>query len=158
MNSSLFSLTYRELMQWLFEGKLKSLSQVQKGLNSKWRDLKETEEWKFFNNPVKDENWILLKKSKNRTFEQKGPYSTEQISFFLQMGFCSSKDFIWKKGFTKWKRLSLVSDFSTSPADTIEDLLIQRNRTYKKRSAKTIRYILSGFPGNWSVFSKSHLK
>lgn len=156
MDSSLFVLSYREFVQWFFEEKLKSSCQVQRGLNSNWQSLDQTKEWKFFyKGDAKSSPWILLKKYKDRSFQQKGPYSKKQICFFLQEGLCSSKDFVWKKGFTKWRRLSLVSDFSTSPADTIEDLLIHQKRVYKNRPAKTVRYLPSDSIKEWSIFHKS---
>ena len=156
MDSSLFVLNYGEFIQWLFDEKLNSSCQVQRGLNGDWENLDQTEEWRFFyKGDTESSHWILLKKCKDQSFRKKGPYSKKQICFFLQEGLCSSKDFVWKKGFTKWQRLSLVSDFSTAPADTIEDLLIHQNRVYKNRPAKTIRYLPSDSIKEWSVFQKS---
>ena len=156
MDSSLFVLSYREFIQWLFDEKLKSSCQVQKGLGGDWQNLDQTKEGKFFHKDgTENGQWVLLKKCKGSSFRQKGPYSKKQICFFLKEGLCSSRDFIWKKGFTKWRRLSLVSDFSTSPADTIEDLLIHQNRVYKDRPAKTVRYLPSDSIKEWSGFQKS---
>lgn len=131
-NNTLFKLTSKELMQWIFNEKLTSLTQIQKSTKQHWQNLEDMPEWNFFNNPnIKNKKWIMLKKDSQLKFKKKGPYSTNQICQFLVMGLCFSWDFVWTKNFKEWKRISLVSDFSTHPAHTIEDAITQQNRLYK---------------------------
>jgi len=142
---SLFILTQVELMHWIFCEKIPHGALVQKDLGGKWQKLSEISEWIFFHSPGQDKVWMLLKKihidKESKTiFKQKGPYSTEQISLFLELGICSSKDFIWKEGFLEWRRLSLVPEFVTHPIDTIEDALTLQMRKYQFNKPKIIRY------------------
>ena len=144
VGNDLFTLTYSELMQWLFDGKLKPTAYMQKGHKNTWQKISESEEWNFFYGNG-DGMWVILKKQvEKNSFRQKGPYSEEQISFFLKIGLCSARDFIWKEGFEKWQRISLIPEFCTHPADTIRDILIQQGRKYKAGRARMIRYSPSG--------------
>lgn len=155
--SSLFTLTRQELMQGLFDGKLKPSVHIQKGLKGVWRKLRKTPEWNLFYGPCKDpKNWILLKRwEEGRSFRQKGPYSTTQIQRFLEMGVCTGKDFIWRNGFKEWKRISLISEFLSHPANTIEDILDIQNRKYTKKQARIVRYFPSRTLLDWSELQKN---
>ena len=157
MESSLFALTQQKLMQWLFDGRLKSSASVQKGLKGVWQKLSDTPEWNlFYGGCNEDKDWILLKKKdKEKAFRQKGPYSTKQICRFLEMGLCSAKDFIWKAGFKEWKRISLISGFPTHPTDTIEDILTQQSRKYTPKKARILRYSPSESLLDWSELQKA---
>ena len=144
MDDSLFVLTQKELMQWIFDEKLKPSAYIQRGHKDNWKKISDTNEWSFFYNS-ENSKWIVLKKqSEKNSFRQKGPYSTEQVCFFLRIGCCSAQDFIWREGFKKWNKISLVSEFCTHPADTIRDILIQQIRKYKTGRARIVRYSPSG--------------
>ena len=152
MNNRLFVLTHKELMEWLFNEKLKPKAYMRKSDQSAWQKVSESKEWKCFYGNEEGE-WVILKKQgKEHPFRQKGPYTKEQVCFFLQMGLCSSKDFIWKEGFKSWHRISLVPEFCTHPADTIRDILIQQNRRYKAGRARMVRYSPSGNTQNYPDF------
>ena len=156
MNRSLFILTETELLQWIFDGKLEPEAQIQKGFKEGWRLLCESPEWKLFHEARQDKKWVLLqKKGKTGVFKQKGPYSTAQIRFFLKKGLCYSSNFIWKKGFQEWKRISIISDFSTSPLNTIEDILTHQSRKYKNQKVKIVRYTPSRPSFDWQELQKS---
>ncbi len=158
MDNSLFALNEKELLQWIFDEKLSPTAQVQKGHKKAWNKLSETSEWKlFYDYSYAEKNWILLKRpGKTKSpFKQKGPYKTSQIVFFLKTGLCSDRDFVWKKNFREWKRISLVSDFSTHPAHTVEDLLTQQNRKYKTQKARMVRYSPSAPSLDWFELQKA---
>ena len=156
-DSSLFPLTRQELIQQLFDGKLKSSASIQKGLNGAWQKLSETPEWNlFYGSYDKPKNWILLKRrGEKQSFKQKGPYSTTQIRRFLEIGVCESWDFVWRKGFKEWKRISLISDFDCHPSDTIGDILTQQNRRYTAKQARIVRYSPSKIFLDWSELQKN---
>lgn len=157
MESSLFALAQQELMQWLFDERLKSSASIQRGSKGVWQKLDDTPEWNLFYGACnEDKDWVLLRKSdKKKPFKQKGPYSTRQICRFLEMGLCSAQDFIWRAGFKEWKRISLISDFFTHPADTIEDILTQQGRKYTAKKARILRYSPSGSFLDWSEFQNT---
>ena len=157
MDSSLFSLTRQELIQQLFDGELEPSASIQKGLGGAWRKLNETPEWSLFYGYCGElKNWILLKRqSEKQSFRQKGPYSTTQIRRFLETGVCESGDFVWKKGFKEWKRISLISDFDSHPSDTIGDILTQQNRRYTAKQARIVRYSPSKTFLDWSELQKN---
>ena len=155
---SLFILTETELLNSIFNESLKPEVQIQKSPGGNWKKLNESSEWKlFYSDDSTEKDWILLKKQdKSPYFRQKGPYSTKQIRFFLKKGLCDACGFIWKHGFTEWKRISLVAEFSTSPARTIEDLLTGQSRKYKNQKLKMVRYSPSApAPLDWSELQKS---
>ena len=156
MDTSLFVLTQEELMQWIFDEKLKPSAKIQKAEERDWQNLSETPEWNlFYGSENEEKDWILLKKSsEKKSFRQKGPYSTRQVCRFLEMGLCFSWDFIWTKGFKEWKRISLVSELSTHPGHTIEDILTQQNRQYKDKKAKMVRYSPSRSFLDWFELKK----
>ena len=142
MNSSLFILTKTELLQWIFAEKIHPEARIQKGFTSQWEKVSDTSEWQlFYSDSGLNKDWvILLKREGDRSFRQKGVYSTEQVRFFLKEGLCSPKDFIWKKDFKEWRRISVVLPFSTHPMGTIEDILAWQMRKYKLQKPKIIRY------------------
>ena len=156
MGTSLFVLTRKELLRWIFEEKLHPSVQIQIGHQGKWQRLSNTSEWSlFYNDNNINKDWILLKKQDEfPSFKQKGVYSTKQICFFLREGLCSSRDFIWKRGFREWKRISLVTDFSTHPIHTMEDLLARQIRKYKPQKARIVRYSPSGPTLDWFELKK----
>ncbi len=155
--SSLFILTEKELLSGIFNEILKPGARIQKGRGGEWKKLNESPEWKlFYSDDNTNKDWILLKKQgKSPYFRQKGPYSTGQIRFFLKTGLCDACGFIWKKGFTEWKRISLVADFSTSPARTIEDLLTGQSRKYKNQRVRMVRYSPSAVAPGRAELQKS---
>ncbi len=156
-DSSLFPLTRQELIQKLFDGKLKPSVNIQKGLSGAWKKLNETPEWSlFYGSCDKPKHWILLKRQGERqSFRQKGPYSTMQIRRFLEIGVCESRDFVWKKGFKEWKRISLISNFDSHPSDTIGDILAQQNRRYTTKQARVVRYSPSKTFLDWSELQRN---
>ena len=154
IGKSFFVVTERELYRHIFDGKITADAQIQKGPKGRPCRLRDTAEWRRFCQPDggKDEatsacakkEWVLLtKRPKSGGFQQKGPYSAQQIAFFMREGLCSAKDFIWKKGFTEWKRISLVPGFCAHPAHFIEDVLTQQTRKYRPGAegrARMVRY------------------
>ncbi|MDE0119605.1 MAG: hypothetical protein OXM55_06325 [Bdellovibrionales bacterium] len=141
-NSSLFILTRKELLKWIFDEKCHPETCIQKGFEGQWQKACDTSEWRLFYDDNTNKDWVILIKRDggDRSFKQKGMYSTEQVRFFLKEGLCSPKDFIWKKGFREWRRISLVLKFSTHPMHTIEDILAWQMRKYKLQKPKIIRY------------------
>ncbi len=96
----------------------------------------------------------LKGEGKKYKFQQKGPYSTRQISFFLKEGLCSDRDFVWKEPFKEWKKISLIKEFFTHPGQTIKDILMQEDRKYKPKRIKMIRYSPSQPPLDWTELQK----
>ncbi len=155
-NSSLFILTKKKLLQWIFDEKLLPETCIQKGFEGKWQKACDTPEWQlFYSNSDTNKDWVLLiKREGDRSFKQKGVYSTEQVRFFLKEGLCSPKDFIWKKGFKEWRRISLELKFSTHPMNTMEDILAWQMRKYKSQKPKIIRYSPSNPALDWFELSE----
>jgi hypothetical protein len=58
-----------------------------------------------------EKQWIVLKKVAGEPPRQEGPYSAREIFEFLQSSQLSSKDFLWKKGFSQWVELSKTDVF-----------------------------------------------
>ena len=69
-------------------------------------------------------SWTLLKKYKGN-FIQTGSYSREGIQSLLKKGFLSDQDFVWREGFSSWKRISLCSEFHTRLEGALEDFMDQ---------------------------------
>ena len=94
---------------------------------------------------IKNDLWFLLKRV-NKTqsvFNRVGPFSTNQLRQFLKLGECSPTDFVWKKGFKQWKRMSLLSEFPCAPFQTLVDTLAVESRNYKPKRAKIVYVPLS---------------
>ena len=158
MDSILFVLTRKDFLRWMFEEKLHPSAQIQIGPQGKWQTLMDTAEWAlFYNHSSINTGWSLLSKQGGNppAFKQKGVYSTKQICFFLREGLCSSRDFIWKKGFKEWKRISLVTDFSTHPIHTMGDILARQMQKYKPQKAQIVRYSPSGTTPDWFELKKT---
>lgn len=147
----LFTLTTNELMKWLFDGKLQPFTQIQKSTQQNWQNLKDTPEGQLFYNSDKNKTWIILQKNAQKQIIQKGPYNTNQIHKFLELGLCFSWDFIGTKTFKNWKRISVVPHFLTHPAHTIEEILYQQNKLYKvPQKSQSIKYDPSKGAIKWS--------
>ena len=116
--------------------------------------------------------WILLRKKRSKElsvasekqrsdkkashpFQQKGPYSTQEIREFLKTGLCSSRDFVWTEGFKEWKRISLISSFPSHPRETIEDTLTYQQQKNTSQELKILRYSPIPTSLDWSELSKS---
>ncbi len=185
IGEKVFILTRSELFLRIFDEVLGQTTKIQRAGESVWRSLNETAEWNLICGFEKDKKiWTLLLpvgrklacfqnylpvkkkqpvpefsnqiiKQKKYVFKQKGPYSTKQISFFLKMGICSDRDFIWREPFKKWKKISLVSEFSTNPAQTIKDILTQQHRKYISKRVKMIRYSPSQPALDWLELQKT---
>ena len=92
---------------------------------------------------IPDELVWILKKEENNSWKPTGPYYGKELIGFLQSGFCSDKDFIWKPGFKEWKRISLVKGLSAHPGHVMEDILIQQGRKYQVQRPRNVRYLPS---------------
>lgn len=185
IGGKVFILTRSELFLMIFDEVLDQTTKIQIADEPVFRNLNETIEWNLMYGFEKDRKiWVLLIqpgrklvhfqkylspekketkseflkrkiKEKKYVFKQKGPYSTKQIAFFLKTGLCSDRDFIWREPFKNWKKISLVSEFSTHPAQTIKDILTQQNRKYIPKKIKMIRYSPSLPSLDWFELQKT---
>ena len=59
---------------------------------------------------TENQEWVILVKIRTETetkFVQQGPFSTDEIKEKIQDGQYRYNDFVWKKGFEKWKRIRI---------------------------------------------------
>jgi hypothetical protein len=68
--------------------------------------------------PMKRRIWYVLKQNNNY-----GPFSKTELIQMLQGKTLHEFDFIWHNGMLAWKRLSEVSDFSTSEVQAVFELI-----------------------------------
>jgi len=109
----------KQILQFLFRDWVSAETDLLKSRT--WKKL--SEYFDLFSSDVKS-SWTLLKKYKG-SFIQTGPYSQQGIQTLLKQGFLSDQDFVWKEGFSSWKRISLCSEFHTRIAGALEDFMDQ---------------------------------
>lgn len=103
----------------------------------KWKPIYAKTPFQIFFSKNNKEKWILLKKHKNQ-FLQSGNYSTQGLQILLSLGLISDQDFVWKKNFSSWKRISICHDFHTRPDGTFEDLMDRTAMNYKKFTKENV--------------------
>ncbi|MDE0151229.1 MAG: DUF4339 domain-containing protein [Bdellovibrionales bacterium] len=109
----------KRILQFLFRGWVSADTKLLK--SNTWKSL--SEYFDLFSEDVKS-SWTLLKKYKG-DFIQTGPYSQKGIQTLLKQGFLSDQDFVWREGFSSWKRISLCSEFHTRIEGALEDFMDQ---------------------------------
>ena len=109
----------KQILQFLFRKQVTADTELLK--SNKWRKL--SIYFDLFSEDVKS-SWTLLKKYKG-DFVQTGPYSQKGIQSLLKKGFLSDQDFVWREGFSSWKRISLCSEFHTRVEGALEDFMDQ---------------------------------
>ena len=120
----------KQMLQFLFSNWVSAETELLK--SNTWKKL--SEYFDLFSTDTKS-SWTLLKKYKG-DFIQTGPYSQQGIQTLLKQGFLSDQDFVWKEGFSSWKRISLCSEFHTRIEGTLEDFMDQE--FLKSNSAPTV--------------------
>ena len=127
----------KQILQFLFRSRVSADTELLKA--GQWKKLSV-----YFDlfSPAGSSGWTLLKKYKEN-FVQSGPYSQKGIQTLLKQGFLSDQDFVWREGFSSWKRISVCSDFHTRMEGALEDFMDQellKNRPtpkcliYKRKS------------------------
>lgn len=64
--------------------------------------------------PPVDESWVLLKRTLHGSaskFDQKGPFSKDQVLRQLKENQIQMTDYAWKQGFTSWVKLKDLNEF-----------------------------------------------
>ncbi len=123
----------KQVLQFLFRNWVDANTELLK--SNKWKKL--STYFGLFSEDVKC-SWTLLKRHKG-DFVQTGPYSREGIQTLLRKGFLSDQDFVWKEGFSSWKRISLCSEFHTRIEGALEDFMDQEFLK-SKASPETLVY------------------
>lgn len=69
-----------------------------------------------------DRPWVCLQRKSPDGFEfgTSGPFSTEDIRLNLQEGLISYSDFVWRDGFSEWRRIGSLEDFNRRLAEQRE--------------------------------------
>lgn len=85
----------------------------------KWKPLAEFDEFRsalaaLDAKKVVDQWIVLLRKSKEegRGFNQKGPYSTEEVRAMIQKGLVRYTDYVWKQGMKEWYKIANIDVFN----------------------------------------------
>lgn len=109
----------KQILQFLFRNQVSADTQLLKA--GQWKKL--SVYFDLFSESA-GSGWTLLKKYKE-DFVRSGPYSQKGIQTLLKQGFLSDQDFVWREGFSSWKRISVCSDFHTRVEGALEDFMDQ---------------------------------
>jgi hypothetical protein len=116
------------LLDALRTGTLSLIDLVFRTGDDHWRTLGEVEEFRtaFERKPLPppeaerapsvDAIWVILQGTelngdKKTRFEQRGPFSTEQVLQMLAAGQLTFKDYAWREGYQRWARVGNVREF-----------------------------------------------
>lgn len=83
-----------------------------------WTVVSEHQEFKEFSEKKEDlevleEKWVLLHLS-DEGQKQLGPYTTAELLNMVYLGDADYSDFVWKQGFSEWKRMGSLDCFIPS--------------------------------------------
>ena len=124
----------KKILQFLFRGWVFADTKLLKA--GTWKNLSEYFDL-FSQDP--SSSWTLLKKYKEN-FIQTGPYAQKALQTLLRKGFLSDQDFVWREGFSSWKRISLCSEFHTRVEGALEDFMDQEFLKTKPSQSQVLVY------------------
>ena len=156
-NKSLKSYDLNQILQLVLQGQIDIHQECQvysKNSRSKGCPIYQVKDFHHFFSIQKDiESWVLLKKYKKK-FIQSGPYLKKGLQIMLKRGLISDQDFVWKKGFPSWERLSLCSDFHTRLDASLEDLMDQLAERYIPPAQPQTEYYKHPIYPDWSKWRR----
>lgn len=109
-----------EMKSRIREGRIRMFDLVYREGDSGWqmaiehRDLRAD----FKSAPVKslaERPWVVLRRKSEESldFETSGPFGVEDIRRSLKEGSISYSDYVWRDGFSEWRRIGSLKDFNT---------------------------------------------
>jgi hypothetical protein len=125
--NTLGPITLDEMKNRVREGRIRLFDLVYREGEPGWRMALEHPDLRgeFKTSTVKtlvDRPWVCLQRKSETGFEfgTSGPFSTDDIRLSLQEGLISYSDYVWRDGFSEWKRIGSLEDFNRRLAESRE--------------------------------------
>jgi hypothetical protein len=117
--STLGPITLDQIKSRVREGRIRLFDLVYREGEPGWRMALEHPDLRneFKTSTVKtlvDRPWVCLQRKSEAGFEfgTSGPFSTDDIRLMIQEGLISYSDYVWRDGFSEWRRIGSLEDFN----------------------------------------------
>lgn len=111
--------TKADLKERIKDGKVRLFDLIMKEGEADWRMALEHLEFKDdfkekAKTALRDRPWVCLQRKSPDGFDftTTGPFSFDEVREALMAGKVSYTDYVWRSGFTEWKRIGLLEDFN----------------------------------------------
>lgn len=111
--------TMTDLKGRIKDGKVRLFDLILKEGDAAWRMALEHGEFKDefkdkSKSSLREKPWVCLQRKNPDGFEfiTTGPFAEEEVRESLMAGKISYTDYVWRTGFSEWKRIGLVEDFN----------------------------------------------
>ena len=117
--NTLGPLTLDQIRSRVHEGRIRLFDLVYREGEPGWRMALEHSDLRneFKTSTVKtlvDRPWVCLQRKSEAGFDfgTSGPFSTDDIRLSIQEGLISYSDYVWRDGFSEWRRIGSLEDFN----------------------------------------------